>query len=166
MILLPMVARPSSHERIFNESVWRLLRTVDCPVLIVQPGSPEERNKVLAAVNFQSHKPEYQLLNDVIIGRSQWIASLYSADLHFVNAYSDSLNYPDRTQLANKTAVDTAHIHVTAGAPDEVIADTVKSLGVDLVVLGIRNRSSRWRGNTAEKIITQVNCDILAINQS
>jgi universal stress protein E len=164
MIMLPLISRPSTHERIFNESIWRLLRTASAPVLIVQPGAQEQRKTILAAVNFQSHVPEYQRLNDLIIERGRWAATNYSADLHFVNAYKDSLNYPDRSQLASTTEVDTAHIHVKAGDPDEVIAQVASEIGADLVLLGTRARSNRWRGNTSERIITKVSCDILTIN--
>jgi universal stress protein E len=164
LIMLPLVSRPSDHERIFNESIWRLLRTAVAPVLVVQPGSPEERKTILAAINIQSHKPAYHALNELIISRGQWLAANHNADLHIVNAYEDSLNYPDRTELANKTQVDTARIHVRAGDPGEVIAAVAKELGADLVVLGTRKRASRWRGNTSEKIVTKVTSDILAIH--
>lgn len=163
-IVLPLISRPRESGRLFNEAIWRLLRTADCPVLITRPDTSEERRTVLAAVNFQSHKPEYQRLNDLIIDRGQWAETFYSADMHVVNAYSDSLNYPDRAQLVNATGVDSANIHVKMGAPDEVIAEVSREISADLVVLGIQKRAFRWRGNTAEKIITKVSCDILIIN--
>jgi universal stress protein E len=165
MIMLPMMKKPRGTERMLNESVWRLLRTASCPVLIVQPGAQSKRNTVLAAVNFQSHKEEYKMLNDLIIGRGQWIAKTYEADMHVVNAYSDSLNYPDRALLAQQTGVDTAKIHVKNGDPDQVIADVSKDINADIVVIGTRSRFSRWRGNTVEKIVTKVDCDILTINK-
>lgn len=164
LIMLPLVSRPAEHGRIFNESIWRLLRTAKFPVLVVQPGSPEQRKVVLVAVNYQSHKPEYHQLNQKLIAGGHWLAGRSGAEVHIINAYKDSLNYPDRTQLANETKVDTANIHVKAGAPEDVIASVAKEIGADLVMLGTRNRASRWRGNTAEKIITKVSCDILAMN--
>ena len=164
LIMLPLLSNPSEAARLFNESIWRLMRTAECPVIVVRPAAQTERSIILAAINLQSHKPEYQRLNDVIITSSQWIARTYGSELHFVNAYSDSLNYPDRTQLATRTGVDTAHIHVLSGDADDVIAKTAKEIGATVVVIGTRNRSSRWRGNTAERIITKVECDILAIN--
>ena len=164
LIMLPLVSRPSEHERIFNESIWRLLRTAKFPVLVVQPGSPEQRKVVLAAVNFQSHKPEYQRLNEMLITRGNFLARRSGAELHVVNAYKDSLHYPDRSKLATETQVDTANIHVKAGAPEDVIAEVAKEIGADLVMLGTQSRARRWRGNTAERIITRVSCDILAMN--
>jgi universal stress protein E len=163
-IMIPMVKKPGGSDRVFNESMWKMMRTAHCPVLIVQPDSPAERKTVLVAINIQSSKPEYQKLNDLIINRGQWLAKSYGADLHVVNAYKSSLRYPDRGELAKKTQVDTANIHVMAGNPEDVIPEVVKAVGADIVVLGTQSRSSRWRGNTSEKIITKVNCDILAIN--
>jgi universal stress protein E len=164
LIMLPLTSRPSGRGRIFNESIWRLLRTADCPVLVVQPDSPAERKVILAAVNIQSHKPEYQRLNDLIIDRSHITAKNNNASLQIINAYKDSLSYPDRGQLATRTGVDNANIHVKAGDPDDVIAETANEIGADLLVIGTQKRASRWRGNTSEKIITKVTCDILAIN--
>lgn len=164
IIMLPLAQRPSTRERLFNESIWKLLRTANKPVLVTQPGDHFERKTILAAVNFQSHKEEYQRLNEIIIARGQWLAAAYDADLHIVNAYEDSLHYPDRSQLASRTAVDPAKIHVRAGAPADVIPTVAGEINADIVVLGIRSRYNRWRGNTLEKIITKVECDILAIN--
>lgn len=164
LIMLPMIARPSSRERLFNESIWRLLRTATCPILVVQPGAKPKRKNILAAVNFQSHKPEYQRLNQLIINRAQMMAASYGADLHVVNAYSDSLNYPDRAKLATETKVDSGNIHVRIGDPDQVIADVVKEVEADILVIGTRGRSSGWRGNTTERIITKLKCDILSIH--
>lgn len=165
LIMLPLMKKPSTTDWFFTESVWRLMRTADCPVLIVQPQAQSKRAVILAAVNFQSHKKEYQTLNDMIIERGQWISETYGADMHVVNAYTDSLNYPDRAQLAQKTAVDTANIHVRQGDPDDVIAEVASEINADIVVIGTRSRFSRWRGHTAEKIVTEVNCDILAISK-
>ena len=166
LILFPMAKKLSASTLIFNESVWRLLRTAPCPVLIVKPDSSSQRKKVLTAVNFQSHKPAYAELNDRVISRGRWMAGVYGAEMHVVNAYEDSLNYPDRTKLTNSTGVDSANIHVQSGDADEVISAVADKVDADIVVLGVRNRNSRWRGNTLEKIITKVNCDILAIHQS
>lgn len=165
MIMMPLYQRVKGRDLIFNEANWRLMRTAGCPILVCQPGEIGLRKTILAAVNFQSHKPAYQKLNKLIVERSKWMAEKYNADLHFVNAYSDSLNYPDRAVLAKETGVDTSRIHVKSGSPDEVIAATARELNADIVMLGTQNRNSRWRGNTAEKIFTKVRCDVMVINE-
>lgn len=164
IVILPLMQHPSGRERLFNESIWRLLRTSSRPVLITQPGAKSKREKILVAVNFQTHNEDYQRLNPVIIDRGQWMADMYGAELHIVNAYSDSLHHPDRSRLARESGVDRANIHTRVGDPDVVIADVAREIDADIVVLGTRGRSSRWRGNTSERIITRVECDILCIH--
>ncbi len=164
LVMLPLVNRPNDRDRIFNDSIWRLLRTITCPVYLVRPNTPEARQIVLAAVNVQSHKPEYQSLNEKILDRGRFIAQISNAELHIVNAYKDSLHYPDRSKLARESQVDTANIHVRAGDPDQVIAEVAKELGADLVMVGLQGRNNRWRGNTSERILTKVAGDILTVN--
>jgi len=163
-IMIPLVHRPRAHERLLGESVWHLLRTAPCPVLLCQPDSRPKRDKVLVAVNVQSHKPKYQRLNDELIQRGRWFADNYDAELHFVNAYSDSLHYPDRAQLAQKAGIERSRIHVRAGEPADVIASVAQDIDADVVVIGTATRASRWRGNTSERIITRIASDILVIN--
>ena len=165
VIMLPMLHKPSGRDRLFNESIWRLLRTASIPVLIVQRETDGKRKTVLAAVNEQSTGEDYQALNDLIIERSRWIAGMHGSELHLVNAYATSLEYPDRGSLLQKTAIPSANIHLLAGDPEEVIAKVAEEINCDILVIGARARTSRWRGNTAERIITKVNSDILVINQ-
>ncbi|HUH37297.1 MAG TPA: universal stress protein, partial [Spongiibacteraceae bacterium] len=79
-------------------------------------------------------------------------------------AYSDSLHHPDRSRLARESGVDRANIHTRVGDPEVVIADVAREIDADIVVLGTRSRASRWRGNTSERIITRVECDVLCIH--
>lgn len=160
-ILLPLASKPHERGRLFNESVWRLMRTAKAPVLFAQPNSAPQRKVLLAALNIQSHKPEHVKLNESTLLRAKGMASLYGADLHVVNAYEDSLNYPDRSQLVALTGLDSSKIHVAAGEADEVIRNVVKQINADLLILGTRPRPNRWRGTTAERIITRLDCDIM-----
>ncbi len=164
LIMLPQAVAPLNLDSIFNGGIWRLMRTAPCPVLIVRPGDAEQRKVILAAVNFQSHKEEYHRLNELIIKRGQWLATMHNAELHIVNAYKDSLHYPDRAKLANETKVSSENIHVEVGVPQTVITDVAEKINADVVVIGTQKRSSRWKGNTADKIMNRIKGDILAIN--
>lgn len=160
-IMLPLASKPHERGRLFNESVWRLMRTASAPILFAQPNVAPQRKVLLAALNIQSHKPEHQQLNESTLVRAKGMASLFGAELHVVNAYEDSLNYPDRSQLAAMTGIDTANIHVLAGETDDVIRKVAKDINADLLILGTRPRPNRWRGTTAERIITRLDCDIM-----
>lgn len=164
LILLPLARQPRHHERLISDSIWRLLRTADCPVLVMKSVENLQRKVILAAVNFQSHKSEYLELNEAVIERGHWYADKYDAELHIVNAYDSSLHYPDRSLLAKMAKVHGANIHVKAGNSAGVIAAVAKELAADVTVIGVRRRYKRWRGDTSSKVIMQLDSDILAIN--
>ena len=80
----------------------------------------------MAAVNFQASRINQDKLNKNIIARGQQLADSYNADFHVVNAYIDSMLYPDRGRLAHQTGLGSENIHVMQGYTDEVIAAAAK----------------------------------------
>ena len=156
-----------SHRFIFAESKWALLKEADCPVLLVRDGAEPQRKVVLAAVNFQASRINQDKLNKTIIARGQQLADNYSADVHVVNAYIDSMLYPDRGRLAHQTGLESDHIHVMQGYTDEVIATVGKKVNADVVVIGTLGQTGLTktrRGNTAERVISAVGVDVLVVN--
>lgn len=156
-----------SKNLILSDAKWALLRHASCPVLIVRPGADAKRKTVLAAINFGAQDARYESLNDKILDSGQWMAGRYGADLHVVNAYEDSLHYPDRGQLARKLGLASDHIHVKQGNPEAVIDDTAKELGADVVVIGTLSREgilAAMRGNTSEKVLGLLSQDVLTLN--
>ena len=164
LILLPMMRQLKHRERYFNDSIWRLLRSSPCPVLVMRADAEPARKIILAAVNFQSHKPEYEKLNQAVIDRGHWYAEKYQAELHVVNAYDHSLQYPDRTKLAVQARVPTSNIHVRSGKASEVIAQVASEISADVTLVGVRERFKRWRGNTSGNVILRLEGDLLVIN--
>lgn len=56
--------------------------------------------------------------------------------------------------------------HLSQGLPEQVIPDFAKQLDAELVILGTIGRtgiSAALLGNTAEHVLDQINCDVLAI---
>ena len=164
LILLPLAREPRYHEMLISDSIWRLLRTALCPVLVMRSVESLQRKVILAAVNFQSDKPESLKLNEKIIERGHWYADKYDAELHVVNAYGSSLHYPDRSLLAKMTKVPGSNIHVKAGDSADVIAEVAKEVLADVAVIGVRRRYNRWRGDTSGRVIMRLESDILSIN--
>ncbi|TQV78095.1 universal stress protein [Exilibacterium tricleocarpae] len=167
LILLPVRVKPNTSRFSFSESKWGLLRNADCPVLLARPGAKEQRKTVLAAVNFQATREFQRELNSAILERSKWLAEIYGADFHVVNGYLDSMHYPDRGRLANETGLPADKIHVTQGYTDEVVSAVAADIGADLVVIGTlgqTGKSRTRRGNTAERVISALNCDVMVVN--
>ncbi|WP_086930358.1 universal stress protein [Agarilytica rhodophyticola] len=166
-IYLPVHARSNTSRFTFSESKWDLLKTAECPVVLIQPEAPKKRSIILAAVNFQAVKDIQKQLNTGIISWAKVAAETYGADLHVVNAYLDSMNYPDRGQLARQTGLPAEKIHVTQGYTDESVAKIAKEIHADLVVMGTLGQNgmtSSRRGNTASRVVAGLTQDIMVIN--
>lgn len=146
---------------------WALLRTSPCPVLLVKGHRGWKSRRILAAVNLLSEDDSHQRLNNLIISFAKRFAEGHGAEVHIVHAYSDSLNYPDRSRLVAQTGLPGERIHVRAGAADEIVVETARALEVDLVLIGTVGRrgvSGLIIGNTAEKVLDQVECDVMVVN--
>ncbi|WP_323847421.1 universal stress protein [Microbulbifer magnicolonia] len=171
MIYLPVHAK-TSRRFTFAESKWHVLKTARCPVVLIRPGAKARRKVVLATVNYQAQTQEQRQLNRQITERAKYIAGHYDAELHLVNAYLDSMLYPDRgalAKLADKTGVPTHRIHVKQGYTSDVVEDVAREIDADLVVMGTLNQygatGSLLRGNTAERVIGQLDVDVMVCNQ-
>lgn len=71
--------------------------------------------------------------------------------------------------LATEYTIDSTDTHLIKGEPENVIPRFVKSKRIDLVVMGTVGRSGIkgfFMGNTAEKILNNINCSVLAIKPS
>lgn len=150
-----------------SDAKWALLRNASCPVYIVRPNPNRKRKTILAAVKTQTVNARYEAVNKKIIARGKWLAALYGADFHVVNAYPDSLNYPDRGQLRRIAEMDSSKVHVKQGSPEDVIVETALQIDADIVVIGTLARKgmvAAMRGNTSEKLLEKLAQDILTIN--
>ncbi|MCW8195936.1 universal stress protein [Proteobacteria bacterium 005FR1] len=166
-IYLPVHERVSHSRFSFSEAKWELLKTANCPVLLVQPGARPERKTILAAVNFQATRPEQQELNKSILYWARSVAEIYGAELHLVNGYKDSMNYPDRGKLARDSELANDHIHMEQGYSSEVVSSVANRLNADLVVMGTLGQTGKARtrrGNTADRIIASLTQDVMVVN--
>ncbi|PHZ86032.1 universal stress protein [Paremcibacter congregatus] len=150
-----------------SPSKWSLLRIADCPVLIVHPTAELQRKTILAAVNMQTDNPRYAELNEKILKMSRLMAQSYGAEKHIVNAYEDSMEFPDRAKLLRDTEADQKNIHVQQGNPATIISTVADDIDADVVVIGTLARRgilAAMRGNTCEEIIKRLNRDVMIIN--
>ncbi|MFT7560398.1 MAG: universal stress protein E [Flavobacteriales bacterium] len=166
-IYLPVHERSASSRFTFSESKWDLLKTTDCPTVLIQPGATGDRKVILVAVNVQALEDQQRELNASIIKWGKEVAAIYDADLHVVNAYQDSLNYPDRGILARETGLESDKVHVSQGYTDEAVSKIANELNADLVIMGTLGQNGLTRsrrGNTAERVIAALAQDVMVVN--
>jgi universal stress protein E len=167
MIYLPVHAKSSNRRFTFTESKWELLKGASCPVVLIRPGAKAERRVILAAVNFQAQRDVQKELNKLILEQARHFAEVYGAELHVVNGYMDSMNYPDRGRLANETKLPSERIHVKNGYTSDVVSEVAEAINADLVIMGTLGQNgmaTTRRGNTAERLIAALDDDVMVIN--
>lgn len=161
---LTMIPFYGVRKNVLSDEKWQLLRNAKTPVLLVKEGSAETRNTILASVKVQDSN--YEELNAKVIARGHFAAKLYGAELHVVNAYSDSMDYPDRAKVVQLANLPNEQVHVTVGDPDKVISEVANEINSDMVMLGTQRRQgirAALRGNTIEKIVGGLDRDIMML---
>jgi universal stress protein E len=121
---------------------------------------------MLNAVDIGSGDQNRGQLNESVLNFCQRFTAPNPADVFFVNAYKDLPTRPDRGTLVRSCGVDKDRIFIELGDPDKVIVDKANELGANLVVIGNSARSglaALMKGNTAEKVLDQLDCDLLAL---
>lgn len=169
LIYLPVHASESSSNRrlFFTESKWELLKGAYCPVVLIRPGANAQRKVIIAAVNTQAQRDVQIELNRKILQTAKFYAEAYDADLHVVNGYLDSLNFPDRTKLLKESGLPNEKVHILNGYTSDVVSALSEKLSADLIVMGTLGQNGMTktrRGNTAERLISAVDTDVMVIN--
>ncbi len=171
--------------------IKHLLRVCRCPVWTVRSSYHTGRN-VLAAVH---PDPDEIAMNKSILDVSvAMLETTGGGGLHVVHAwelYGDDQSHglffshtppiePATLRVQTRAAHERAlsdllattalptepHIHVEQGPPEDVILETVRRNGVDLVVMGISNRdglAESFTGHTAEHVLTEAVCGVMVV---
>ena len=106
-------------------------------------------------------------LNERIIERGIFLAEYFGAELHIVNAYTDSENFPDRGMISRMSGLPRENIHRDMGKPEDVIAATAEKVNANMVILGISPRtgiSAKFASHTTEKVMEKITVDVVALN--
>tara|TARA_R110001583_G_scaffold2233_12_gene16457 strand:- start:10416 stop:11354 length:939 start_codon:yes stop_codon:yes gene_type:complete len=173
---------------VFTPTDWHILRKCPCPVLLVKEHEWPRNGNILAAVNVGSDEAEHHSLNIKITKEAKQLAHLIQGNVHLVNSFPgtpvniaieipefNSTEYNDIMRKhheqamiahANKFDISVANTHVEEGLPETVIEQVAIKIDAELVVLGTVGRtgiSAALIGNTAEHVIDQLNCDVLAL---
>ncbi|GAA4886796.1 universal stress protein UspE [Ferrimonas pelagia] len=186
-----IVKSTHQHDRlksvIFTPTDWHLLRKSPVPVLLVKDHDWPVDGKILVAVNVAAEDEDHLSLNRKIVARALELAVTIKAQVHLVNGYPGTpvniaIELPDFDAHAYNRSLKTHHeqrlraladefslpheqCHVLEGLPEDVIPDLAKELDVELVMIGTIGRtgiSAALIGNTAEHVIDQLECDLLA----
>lgn len=190
-LVLKTAAQPHGiSERIFGTTGLQLLRQCPCPVWIMKPESQDGFRTLLVAIDVFSDDAADSRLNFDLLQIATSFATRESAKLHAVTAWEfwmenylrgtkkiegrvdaarKEIEYAARQKLEELlSAFPSATIepHVKHGEPDQVIPRVAQDIETDLLIMGTVGRSGlsgMFMGNTADRILNQVNCSVLAL---
>ncbi|GGW88698.1 universal stress protein UspE [Alteromonas halophila] len=173
---------------IFTPTDWHLMRKCPTPVLLVKDHDWPEDGNIIAAVNVGSEDEEHSQLDDKITRYAREYAALLSGHVNLVNSYPSTplniaIEVPEfdpetynnavknhhREEMASHAQrfdIDPDRCYVKEGLPEKVVPAVAKDIDAELVIIGTVGRvglSAALIGNTAEHVIDELNCDVLAI---
>lgn len=177
------------RERLFGTTTMHLMRKCPCPVWVVKRSQTQSYSRILAAVAPSVYDAKRDSLNPLILQLASSMARREAAELHVVNVwrlpdYARSRNKIEGARKAREDGVqehkrqfdallekvDIAGLklypHLIEGDPDERIPALAEAQGIDLLVMGTVSRTGIAGfliGNTAEEVLSQVNCSVLTI---
>lgn len=177
--------------RLFGSVMISLLRTCPCPVWALKPEAHGEFDTVLAAIDPESEDAEHANLNRNILELSLAIARRENAVLHLVGVWDlwmesalrqhagdeevDTIVVSREQELQEAFALmlqphvqptDQVHVHIRRGTPAKMIRAMAEEVEADLMVMGTVCRTGMAGvliGNTAEQLLSEVTCSVLAI---
>ena len=185
-------AEESLSSLIFTPIDWQLLRKSTVPVLMVRDGDWKHQRRILIAVNVSGEQEAQDQFNRELVKTGMELAEkLNRGNVHLVAAYPAapinvaldlpkfSLSNYDQTirgqhllnmkALRQEFGINEDHTHVLEGFPEDVIPKVAKEIEAELVILGTVGRtglSAALLGNTAEHVISKLNCNLLAVKPS
>lgn len=170
----------------YTPTDWHLIRECPAPVMLVAEQKWSQAHPILAAVDLSSTKPVKKALNARIIEQATALAKALGTQVHLVHALHISevladleiINMaehekkrrealePALTHLCHTWHLSRESIHLAAGPAHKVIPSIASKLKADMVVIGTSGKTglkARVIGNTAEKVLTHLRTDLLAI---
>jgi len=171
---------------LFHPTDRHLMRKCPCPVWMIRPEKHAAYKRILAAVDSFRRDEINADLNRHILDLACSQATRDNAELHVVHAYHvrsqvllptgidvdeyrnavTRLHRERLDELLEGLSIPTQHVHLEEGWPGEVIPAIARREGADMIVMGTLARvgiPGVFIGNTAERALDHVDCDILAI---
>ncbi|GGC70187.1 universal stress protein [Marinobacter halophilus] len=175
-----------SETFLYTPTDWHLVRECPAPIMLVAANKWNKAHPILAAVDLSSDKPVKKALNNRIIDQAWHLANVMSTDLHLVHALHTSVVLADLDiidpiaqarkreeslkpkieHLCHTWQIKPEHVHIVSGPAQKVIPSVANKIKADMVVIGTTGKTglaAKVIGNTAEKVLTHLRTDLLAV---
>ena len=185
----PLMVVKTAHRSetfLYTSTDWQLLRECPAPVFIVSDNKWRKSPNVLAAIDLETKRKSKQALNHQILKAAKTFAETNDSELFvcytvlFSKVLRDlGIHYKDELEskaertlkseiekLAAEYDIPAANFFIKAGEPEKVIPSIAAKKKAGVVVIGTVGRKgleAKVLGNTAEKILSLLKSDVLAL---
>jgi universal stress protein E len=193
LVMTTAEGRMGLKDTLFGNTTMHLMRKCPCPVWVIKPGQPRQFGRILAAVDLVQDDKDRTALTTKIIELATSLARLGQSELLIVHAwrmYGESmirgrggLSTEEVERLLRET--QDAHrqwliellqqhpledlkyeVYLLKGEAGALITELAQAKAIDLIVMGTVSRAGiagLLIGNTAEKVLQQVDCSMLTV---
>lgn len=178
MLIKSTVCHKGFLQHLKNRSDFTLLRKAPCATLLVKEDTPWLNQRILAAVNIDTADATHDVLNNAIVAEAQRLARVTQSDLHLVAARDHTANMADvlgllkdddhsqEEAVGQRFGVNPDRVHIRDDKATDAILAVAQETKADLLVIGTVARhglGAALIGNTAEKILDQLDIDVLTV---
>jgi universal stress protein E len=191
LVLKKAGANDGFLKRAFGNEDIHLMRDCPCPVLIIKPKVRKDYPLILAAVDPDPLNSTRDAINRMIVDYTLSIEQTFKkCEIHFIHAWDINegalAKYGGRAEIKAMSYRERQHrrelvdglldqykwdnnrpkIHILKGTPKKLIPKLAKDLNAGLVIMGTVCRTGipgLIIGNTAETVMHNLECSILAI---
>lgn len=170
----------SKLSRIFlSNQDWELVRYCPVPLLLAKTQEWTANPRLIVAVDPDHIYDKPASLDDKLIASAQSLAAISGGEVHLYHSawippiagvyalLDDSRQEQQKVkQLAEANGISESSCHTAEGEIRSSLPDLVKELQASVVVMGAISRSRMDRvmiGNTAERVLDLLECDVLII---
>lgn len=192
LIMKPAEGVSGVRQLLFGGADMQLFRLSPCPVWIFKPTRSTQLKTIVVAVDLLPHDQERDALADKVLQWGKWLANQAGAQLHVVHAWAlyGEMTLRGRSVLANtvdklvrdeeqkhrqlfnealaRNGLDRNEVveHFLNGEAKKLIPEIARAVEPDLLIMGTVGRTGipgLFIGNTADSVLRQVDCSILAV---
>jgi universal stress protein E len=193
LVMLSPEGKNRLNEILFGSTTMHLMRKCPCPVWVIKPTRRKQYTRILAAVDLLPFDAVREDLNMKIMEIATSLAELEGSQLHVVHCWDQPLEKRMKGHSGliknevKKLVLDTREqhkmmlnvflekfdlsglnhkVHLLKGEAHKLIPEQARKMRVELVVMGTVCRTGIagfFIGNTAEKVLHQLDCSVLAI---
>ncbi len=193
LVMTTAEGRGGLKEMLFGSTTMHLMRQCPCPVWVIKPSQPEWHTRILAAVDPAPLDEEQYAVNIKIMDLATALARRQQSELIVVHTWTFPVERSLRSGYIGPSVevdrwVDEARnlhrrrliellrpyplqdlksqVYMLKGEPGRLIPELAAKMEVGLIVMGTVSRTGvagLLIGNTAERILRQVDCSVLTV---